>query len=152
VAGVHFVINPTGWSHAFKSTFGIVGQEIGKRTLKVKTKAMLEAPAPGNVPRNRTGRNYSTGALVAGIEMNMGSWRAPMSSGPGKDIEGQVRSTGRHTKYVLDGTRPHVILPRSPGGRLKFRGRTGVMVITKRVNHPGSAANNFLERALSAAG
>jgi hypothetical protein len=149
---VTFVINPAGWIAAFKSSTGMVGQEIAGRTLKVKAKAMVEAPGPGNVPRNRTGINYSTGALVGGIEMSMGKWRAPSSSGPGQDVEGRVTSTGKHTSFIIDGVRPHVITSRTPGGYLKFRGRSGAMVYTKRVNHPGNMKNNFLERALDAAG
>jgi hypothetical protein len=49
---------------------------------------------------------------------------------------------------VIHGTRPHIIVPKTPGGRLKFFWhRKGVTVIARKVNHPGQAANNFPWRA-----
>jgi hypothetical protein len=49
---------------------------------------------------------------------------------------------------VHGGTKPHIIVPKSPAGILRFRTRTGATVFTKLVHHPGTAANPFMVRAL----
>lgn len=59
----------------------------------------------------------------------------------------EVVSNAWYSKYVTDGTPPHVIVPRSPGGVLRFMVGSQV-VYTRRVNHPGTKPNNFLERGL----
>jgi hypothetical protein len=48
--------------------------------------------------------------------------------------------------YVHEGTRPHMIFPRRPGGTLAFEmdGRT---VFAKSVHHPGTKARPFLRNA-----
>lgn len=48
--------------------------------------------------------------------------------------------------YVHEGTRPHLILPRRPGGTLAFQmdGRT---VFARSVHHPGTKARPFLRNA-----
>lgn len=60
----------------------------------------------------------------------------------------QVFSNVDYAAYVNDGTRPHIIRPRNSGGVLRFRmgGRT---VYARYVNHPGTEARPFLDRALS---
>lgn len=52
-----------------------------------------------------------------------------------------------YAAYVNDGTRPHIIRPRRPGGVLRFQagGRT---VYARVVHHPGTRARPFLDRAL----
>jgi hypothetical protein len=59
-----------------------------------------------------------------------------------------AHSAGR---YVLEGTRPHLIRPRrarGPKARLRFRARSGDVVFTKLVRHPGYRGDNFLLEAL----
>lgn len=55
--------------------------------------------------------------------------------------------TGRapHAKFVLFGTRPHVIRPKTKKA-LRWAGPGG-FVFAKRVNHPGSKADPYLETA-----
>lgn len=48
--------------------------------------------------------------------------------------------------YHHEGTRPHVILPRK-GRYLVFTSRSGALVFARKVNHPGTKANPFLENA-----
>lgn len=50
-------------------------------------------------------------------------------------------------KTILFGSKPHVILPKKYKF-LKFVAKDGNLVYAKRVNHPGTAPNNFLERSL----
>lgn len=52
-----------------------------------------------------------------------------------------------YAPYVNDGTRPHQIRPRSPGGTLRFM-IGGRVVYAKVVNHPGTKPNPFLDKAL----
>lgn len=60
------------------------------------------------------------------------------------------------TEYAImvhDGTRPHVITPKTPGGVLRFEGSDGGIVFATHVNHPGTAPRPFLlEGAEQAAG
>lgn len=49
---------------------------------------------------------------------------------------------------VHEGTRPHTIRPKKPGGVLRFPGRGGMVVYTKKANHPGTAPQPFLVDAL----
>ncbi|WP_329173335.1 hypothetical protein [Streptomyces sp. NBC_01477] len=49
-------------------------------------------------------------------------------------------------RYVLDGTRPHVIRPRRARA-LRFQSG-GSTVFAKVVYHPGTRPNNFLARSL----
>lgn len=52
-----------------------------------------------------------------------------------------------YAPYVNDGTRPHVIRPKSPGGTLRFR-MGGRIVYAKYVNHPGTRPRPFLDDAI----
>lgn len=52
-------------------------------------------------------------------------------------------------KTVLFGSKRHMIYPKKPGGRLRFVAKGGNVVFARRVNHPGTNPNNFLERALT---
>lgn len=44
---------------------------------------------------------------------------------------------------VHEGARPHVIVPRR-ATMLRFVGRTGQVIFTRRVNHPGTQPNRYL--------
>ncbi|MFJ3545480.1 hypothetical protein ACIPQH_25330 [Streptomyces rubiginosohelvolus] len=68
-----------------------------------------------------------------------------VEDGP-RGLVGVVECTHPAVRFVLDGTRPHVIRPRRASVlRFELGGRT---VFAKRVSHPGTRANNFLLRAL----
>lgn len=58
-----------------------------------------------------------------------------------------VGSDVEYAGYVNDGTRPHVIRPRRTGGVLRFS-VGGQVVYARVVNHPGTRARPFLDRAL----
>lgn len=55
-----------------------------------------------------------------------------------------------YTGYVVYGTRPHRILPiqNRKNAHLRFFSRAGTLVFSKGVNHPGTRADDFLQRAL----
>jgi hypothetical protein len=51
--------------------------------------------------------------------------------------------------YVEFGTKPHVIRPKKPGGVLVFT-INGQKVITRKVNHPGTQPNPYVQPAFEA--
>jgi hypothetical protein len=148
-ADVVFVVNPVAWDHAFKSWQGPVGRAMVIRTEETLVAAVVEAPGPGKLPRNRTGINYSTGALESDIRSSRGHWVGP----GGRELEGRVTSRARHSQWVHEGTPPHVITPHVPSSWLRFPWKKlgGKVVFAKVVHHPGTAANDFLVRALKKA-
>jgi len=68
----------------------------------------------------------------------------------GQGLEVRATAGTRYARMHHDGTRPHAITPRRPGGRLRFR-VAGRVVYAKRVWHPGTRPNRFLSRHLRAA-
>lgn len=138
---VVLVIHPAAYEKAFKSRSGMVGDYIAEVAKDVETAARFEAPGPGKIPRNRTHINYGTGRLA-------GSIRSDVDALAG-EVQAVVYTREPHAKYVIGGTAPHVIRPRTPGGVLRFFWwRKMAWVAFRHVNHPGTEANNFLERAL----
>lgn len=58
-----------------------------------------------------------------------------------------IGSDVSYAAMVNDGTSPHVIRPRRPGGVLRFQ-VGGRVVYARVVNHPGTRAQPFLDKAL----
>ena len=66
-----------------------------------------------------------------------------------KEVEADsavIRVLARYGIYVVTGAAPHVIRP-AGASCLAFRARSGEMVFTKLVRHPGTKPNPFLEEA-----
>lgn len=63
-------------------------------------------------------------------------------------IVAEARIDVDYAEYVTQGTRPHVIVPRKPGGVLVFQSG-GETVFTRRVNHPGTQANPFYDNIVN---
>ncbi|MFC8466008.1 hypothetical protein [Streptomyces sp. NPDC057250] len=101
---------------------GTAERKLRERTRRVARIAEVEAP----------------GSIGAGIEWDVESGRS--------GLEGVVVSTHEASRFVLDGTRPHLIRPRRKKA-LRFQAGGGV-VFAKLVRHPGTKANNYLLRAL----
>ena len=58
-------------------------------------------------------------------------------------------SNAPYTLYPDQGTKPHPIYPKKPGGRLVFFWpKVGHVVILRSVQHPGNRGSKFLERGL----
>lgn len=82
---------------------------------------------------------------------------APVRTGAlRRSIVGDVVSPGQrgvvavrvpYARSVHDGSQPHIIRPRNPGGVLSFE-VNGQRLFRKYVRHPGNKANPFLDRAL----
>ncbi|MGX1514042.1 hypothetical protein [Streptomyces collinus] len=68
-----------------------------------------------------------------------------VEEGP-RGLQGVIVCDHPAVRFVLDGTKPHIIVPRRAKA-LRFEAG-GSVVFAKRVRHPGTKANNFLARAL----
>lgn len=63
----------------------------------------------------------------------------------------RLKSSESYAASIDSGAKPHVIRPRR-ANVLRFVGRDGHLVFTRRVNHPGNKPYKFLYRATTAAG
>jgi hypothetical protein len=140
---VRFVRHPIPWYREFQSWTGSVGRDLNRTIEETAFRSRQEAPHPGSAPRNRTGINYSTGELSASIIT-----RRDRNLRTG-DPEGSVITLAPHGLMIQKGTKRHTIKPRNPEGRLTFFwAKVGRVVSFKKVTHPGTDTNPFMERAL----
>ncbi|MBE4788398.1 hypothetical protein [Streptomyces caniscabiei] len=106
---------------------GLVYRNMERRARRVEAEAINRAP----------------GSVGQGI-------RVSILRGPGGEFRGVIRSTHPASIYLVNGTRPHMIFPRRPGGVLRFT-VGGRVVFARYVSHPGTQPNNWLRDALRAA-
>lgn len=140
MADVVFVPDVAGFAHAFKAKGGMVGQWMDKVTGDVRATIRFEAPGPGKPPHNRTRINYGKGRLMGSVDYSIHG---------GDEVEGHVYVKPAYARYVIHGTRPHLIKPRKPGGYLRFFWfRKATWMVVRHVKHPGTAANDFMMRGL----
>lgn len=81
------------------------------------------------------------------------SWVSPRPYVDGGHLVAAVGNDAPHVVFLVRGTRPHVIRPKpsNPRGRLFFFWeKVGHYVSPKQVNHPGTKANDFMQRAVIA--
>lgn len=120
--GVQVTINQGRLARLLSARGTIAERRLRRRTERVAD--LARAYAPGTMGRY----------IEARVE------QAPQG------LVGVVECTHPATKFVLEGTRPHVIRPRRANVlRFEVGGRA---VFARKVNHPGTRANNFLARAL----
>jgi len=101
---------------------GLVDRNLRRRTIRVVNRARELAP----------------GSMGRGIVWHI--------EGRGRDLSAVIVSTHHATQYVVNGTRPHLIRPvRARALRFVVNGR---VVFAQLVHHPGSQANDFLNKAL----
>lgn len=115
-------LNQGALRRLLRSRSGAARRKLEERTRRVAS--IAEDRAPG-----------SMGDYV--------SWE--VVEGPG-GLQGVVRCDHPAVRFVLDGTRPHLIRPRRARAlRFEVGGR---VVFSKLVRHPGTRPNNFLAEAL----
>ncbi|WP_434593247.1 hypothetical protein [Streptomyces sp. A5-4] len=115
-------IDPGRIARTLRLRNGVVARRLADRTQR--TARIAEREAPGTMGR------YIT-------------WK--VENGP-QGLQGVIVCDHPATRFVLDGTRPHIIRPRRAKVlRFEVRGRE---VFAAYVRHPGTRANNFLARAL----
>lgn len=119
-----FDLNRTRVERMLRLPGGIVYRNMERRVRRVEEAAIRLAP----------------GSVGRGI-------RVSIQRGPGGDFRGVIRSTHPATIYLVNGTRPHMIFPRRPGGVLRFT-VGGRVVYARFVNHPGTKPDRFLQEAL----
>lgn len=99
-------------------------------------------------------------SLARGLLISMVKAEAPVQTGrllkgiSGRTLSNPTRtivtSSAPYTKYVIGGTRPHMIYPRNARALSFTIG--GRRVFASRVQHPGTKPNPFHERAFKKAG
>lgn len=119
---VQVTVRPGALARLLRLRNGPVERRLRERTRRVADIAAREAPG-------------SMGDYV--------DWR--VENGPG-GLRGVVVCNHHAVRFVLDGTRPHLIRPRRRNVlRFQIGGR---VVYSKLVRHPGTKANDFMKRAL----
>ena len=79
-----------------------------------------------------------------------GALKASIHSRVDRGLHGPEAKIGSALKYALlhhQGTKPHLILPKRPGGMLRFSSG-GRMIYTRKVMHPGTRPNHYLTDSL----
>lgn len=64
--------------------------------------------------------------------------------------EAKLQALAPYAKFVVEGTRPHEIHP-AGANVLVFKAKSGALVFTRLVRHPGTKPNPFLQRAVDKA-
>lgn len=116
-----FVKDPVGWNFFTRSPSSDIGNDLSKRGFRLRELA-----------RKQAGRK--TGALKASMFSNL------KTSARGLSVE--VGSNVPHALMHHNGTRPHVIRPRT-ASTLRFT-QNGRIRYAKRVFHPGTKPNFYL--------
>jgi hypothetical protein len=63
-------------------------------------------------------------------------------------VVGTVETRVKYAHFVHDGTRPHIIRARRPGGYLRFQVASGQVLFRRMVRHPGTKSRPFMRTAL----
>lgn len=121
-----FIKDPAGWTFFTKSTAGPIGSDLAKRGVRLRELA-----------RRQAGRK--TGALRASMFSHL--------STNARGIKVEVGSNVKHALMHHNGTRPHVIRPRT-ASTLRFK-QNGRIRYAKRVFHPGTKPNLYLTANLA---
>ncbi len=117
---VRVTVDPGRIARALRLRNGVVARRLAERT--ERTARIAEREAPGSMGR------YVT-------------WR--VQDGP-RGLQGVIECNHPAVRYVLEGTRPHLIRPRRAKAlRFEVRGR---VVYSAYARHPGTRANNVLVR------
>lgn len=112
---------------AFLGWQGPIGRDLRRRGRTLEFRA--RASAGKDTGKLRADIQTKERTVVDGLQLEVGNW---------------------HTRYAAahhNGAKPHVIVPRKPGGVLRFQ-VGGKVVFAKRVNHPGNRPNPYLSRWL----
>jgi hypothetical protein len=108
-----------------------------------------------NSPQGMVGRHLAKRAYIIEtaakqqVGVQTGRLRNSIKTKTFRTTTGQGVSVGSEVSHALihhEGSRPHVILPKVQGGKLVFMGGTGgtKLIVTDRVNHPGTRPNRYL--------
>lgn len=114
---------------AVKRTLGAAASAYG-RTVKPILRAATPVARPGNRYASGPGSlQRATRYKRMSARFGIGVVIAPMGR------------TAYYRRWVVGGTKPHVILPKTPGRRIRIAGGFATAV-----HHPGAKANPYVER------
>jgi len=116
----------------FRDPAGPVGKDLDARARRVLTRATVTAPHRTYLLRSTVRREFNQAA-----------------TGPSWDVIAGREGLTPYLGFVLYGTSPHQIVPRRRRALRFVSG--GKVIFARRVSHPGTRADNFLLRALTAA-
>ena len=120
------------------STRGLDFEEVAK-TLDEETKQQLvKRLAEVAYYEAFYGAPWRTGKLARSIVTEI------------EDGEAKIQALAPYAKFVVEGTRPHKIHP-AGANVLVFKAKSGSLVFTRLVRHPGTKPNPFLQRAVDKA-
>jgi hypothetical protein len=119
---VEITVEPGRLLRLIRARGGIAHRRMSARTERVADFARREAPG-------------SMGQYI--------DWK--VTEGP-RGLQGVIVCDHPAVRFVLDGTRPHLIRPRRAKA-LRFE-VDGSVVFSRLVRHPGTRPNPFLQRAL----
>ena len=133
VSGVHGGISEPLYDRYLNDDHGPVRIDLDRRMKRVTATVIRTCPR-------------HTGRLVSTVRTDVGrdGVKPYTELTIGKD--GETNYLG----YILNGTPAHIIraIANRPNPHLRFVSRSGVVVFTPEVRHPGTKANNFLIKAL----
>jgi hypothetical protein len=98
--------------------------------------------------RRRANRVADRARQLGAAHGSMGEYvEDPIIEGTGRGLTAEVVCSHPAARYVIFGTRPHIIRARRPGGRLRFEVE-GSVLYRRQVMHPGYEGDNFLAEAM----
>jgi hypothetical protein len=118
----------------------VVGEKLHREVRAGSDRAVRVAVESGE-RKGRTEAPRVSGELA-------GSIHGRPTGGSANQSTGMLEATAKHASFVADGTIPHIIRARRAQA-LRWEDGTGER-FAKAVNHPGTNANGFFERAKTA--
>ena len=121
------------------STRGLEFDEVAKSLDKDLRRLLVERLAEVAYSEAFYGAPWKTGKLARSIVKEVDD-----------DGEAKIMALAPYAVHVIKGTAPHEIRP-VRASVLAFKARSGDMVFTRLVRHPGTKPNPFLQRAVDKA-
>ena len=115
--------------------FDAVSQILDKQTKQRLVKRLAEVA----YSEAFYGAPWKTGKLARSIVLDIN-----------EKGEAKLQALAPYAKFVVEGTRPHKIYP-VRAKALVFKAKSGELVFTRLVRHPGTKPNPFLTRAVDKA-
>jgi len=134
MADYKLVIDGAAMAELLRSPAGPVGRMLIVRSTRVQTAAKAQAPR-------------RTGCLQDSIVKRAETFNGELAVRIQSDTTPCSPERISYSLFVHEGTAPHDIYPKSPGGVLAFE-VGGVTVFATHVSHPGTKANRFLSDSL----
>lgn len=129
-----FSIDPSGLLRRWERAVHVLADRV-TRSAEVAAKEGAEFAKAFGTFKDRTGL---TRRMTRGVPIIRGRWVG----------SAWLESRVPHASILDGGSRPHVILPRSPNTVLRFIGRDGNTVFARKVNHPGTKPYGYMGAGL----